>query len=425
VMRRWLVVTAIVTLAAALSSGGEPYFNALIGAFRPSDFASNIAAARELAAGRNPYEADFAALQAAVLGVPVSEGRPYFPHPPLAALLLRPWAPLSFRAAALAWFSISLGLLFMLAVVLSEVVLPGGIERTSRSGPSGSIVVAIFAGLLVWPPTLYNLEKGQWSILLALLVALAWRSLARGRRDAAGALAGLATALKIFPALLAAYFLLRDRRAFVSFAVTSSTLFLLPTALMGPSTLTGFLRHSKANLPYWETWLGVTYSIDGAAARLLIGGPWARPIVHAPVLARGLVGAISLLLVATAAWVAGRGQASEAREGARFAAFTTLLVLLNPLAMGHSGVLLALPIALVGRALVGEPRLWPRAAWAAGVVLVSIPKETVFRLAPIPVSPARGLAVVALGCWGALLLFGAAVGVALRRMPGMDDDPGR
>ena len=114
-MRQWLVVTAIVTLAVALSSGGESYLNALSGAFRPSDFASNIAAARALAAGTNPYDADFAALHAAVLDIPVSEGRPYFPHPPLGTLLLRPWAPLSFRAAALAWFSISLGLLFILA----------------------------------------------------------------------------------------------------------------------------------------------------------------------------------------------------------------------------------------------------------------------------------------------------------------------
>lgn len=421
-MRRWLVVTALVTLAAALSSGGEPHFNALSGAFRPSDFASNIAAARALAAGTNPYEADFAALHAAVLDIPVSEGRPYFPHPPLGTLLLRPWAPLSFRAAALGWFSISLGLLFILAVVLAEVAAGAGNARASRGGPSGSIVAAIFVGLLVWPPTLYNLEKGQWSILLALLVALAWRSLARGRPGAAGTLAGLATALKIFPVLLAPYFLLRGRRAFAWFAVTSSALFLLPAAVIGPTAVTGFLRHSEANLPYWETWLGVTYSIDGAAARLLIGGPWARPIVHAPALARGLVGAVGLLLVAAAAWVAGRDQVSEEREGARFAVFTTLLVLLNPLAMGHNGVLLALPIALVGRALVGELRFWPKAAWAAGGVLVSIPKETVFRLAPIPVSPARGLAVVALGCWGALLLFAAAVGVALRPTSEMDDD---
>jgi len=421
-MRRWVVPTAILTLGAALSSGGAPYLHALGGSVRPSDFASNIAAARELAAGRDPYQADFARLHAEVLGIPVSEGRPFFPHPPLAALLIRPLAPLSFRAAAFGWFSVSAGLLFMLAVLLAEIVSGAAAGPASVGGPPGAMVATLFVSLLAWPPVLYNLEKGQWSILLSLLVALAWRSLARGDRGAAGAWAGLAAALKVFPALLAPYLLLRGGRAFTWFAVTSSALFLMPMALMGPTAFTGFLRHSDANLPYWETWLGVTYSLDGAAARALIGGPWARPIVHAPILARFLVGSAGLALVATAAWVTGRRQVADEREGARFAAFVTLLVLLNPLAMGHNGVLLALPIALIGRALVGEPRIWPKAAWAAGVVLVSIPKETVFRLCPIPVSPARGLAIVALACWGALLLFTAAVGVALRQPPGMDDD---
>jgi hypothetical protein len=420
-MRRWVVPTAILTLGVALSSGGAPYLNALAGAVRPADFASNIAAARELAAGRDPYQADFARLHAAVLGIPVSEGRPYFPHPPLAALVIQPLAPLSFRAAALGWFSVSVGLLFMLAVFLAEIVSGAAGGRASVGGPPGGMVATFFVSLLAWPPVLYNLEKGQWSILLALLVALAWRSLARGHRDAGGAWAGLAAALKIFPALLAPYLLLRGRGAFVWFAVTSSALFLLPMASMGPAAFTGFLHHSEANLPYWETWLGVTYSLDGAAARLLIGGPWARPVVHAPMLARFLVGSVGLALIVTAVRITGRRQASDEREAARFASFVTLLVLLNPLAMGHNGVLLALPVVLIGRALVNEPRIWPKAAWSAGVILVSIPKETVFRLCSVPVSPVQGVAVVALPCWGALLLYAAAVGVALRQPPGSEE----
>lgn len=424
-MRRWIVSTAIVTMGAALSSGVSPYLNALGGAIRPSDFASNIAAARELAAGRDPYQADFARLHAAVLEIPATEGRPYFPHPPLAALLIRPMASFSFRAAAVAWFSVSVGLLFILAVCLAEIVSGASVKRASVAGPPGATVAMLFLSLLAWPPVLYNLEKGQWSILLSLLVALVWRSVARGHPDEAGAWAALATAVKVFPALLVVYLLLRSRRAVVWFAITSGALFLVPIAWMGPGSFAGFVRHSAANLPYWETWPAVTYSLDGAAARLLIGGQWARPIVHAPMLARFLVGIAGVLLVATAAWTTGRHRVVDQREGARFAAFVTLLVLLNPLAMGHNGVLLALAIALIGHSLVDDPRIWPKAAWAAGVVLASIPKETVFRLCPMPVSPARGLLVVALGCWGTLLLFTAGVAVALRRTPGMDGELGR
>lgn len=75
------------------------------------------------------------------------------------------------------------------------------------------------------------------------------------------------------------------------------------------------------------------------------------------------------------------------------------------------------PINLVGRALAVTPHTGLCAAWAAAVGLVSIPKETVFRLCPVPVDPACGLTVVALPCWGALLLFAVAVIAARSRAP--------
>jgi hypothetical protein len=112
----------------------------------------------------------------------------------------------------------------------------------------------------------------------------------------------------------------------------------------------------------------------------------------------------------------------DAREGARFAAWTILLVTLNPLAMGHNGVLLALPIILAARALAHDRRRWVRMAWAVGVVLVSIPRQTILSLTPIPVQPLRGLTVVALPLWGALLLFTAAV-ATLQRSPREENRP--
>jgi sterol desaturase/sphingolipid hydroxylase (fatty acid hydroxylase superfamily) len=421
----WASTTIVFALGAALSSGGAPFIAAIGGAFRPSDFASNIAGAREIAAGRDPYQADFAPLHAAVLGIPSSKGRPFFPHPPLAAVLIRPFAPLSFAAAAAVWFGLSIGLLLGLAVLLAEIV---GKPRNRDRAPSGAVVAMLYLGLLVWPPVLCNLEKGQWSILLAFMIALTWRSFDRGHPAEAGAWAGAAAAVKVFPALLAPYLLLRGRRATIAFTIAAAIGTLAALLWTGPSALTGFLRHSRANLPYWETWIATGYSLDGAAARLFIGGTWARPLLHAPLVARALVAIATLTLVMTAAWATGRDPATGEREGARFAAFATLLVVLNPLAMGHNGVLLALPIALVWRALVVTPRIGLRAAWAAAVVLVSIPKETVFRLCPVPVDPARGLAIVALPCWGAILLFFVAIITAVGspvaseiRRPGLRD----
>ena len=116
-----------------------------------------------------------------------------------------------------------------------------------------------------------------------------------------------------------------------------------------------------------------------------------------------------------AIFVSLRRHRSDEREGTRFAAWATLLVLLNPLAMGHNGVLLALPILLAARALRNDERTWPKMVLALSVLLVSIPRQTLLSLAPDPVDPWRGLAVLALPLWGTLLLF--VVAAAAGRPP--------
>lgn len=406
-MGRRVTIMVALWAIAVFSSGTAPVLAAFGGWFLPSDFASNVAAARELAAGRDPWGPDFAAAHAAVLGVPASEGRPYFPHPPLAAVLIRPLAPVSFSTAAMIWFTVSLGELFILAVLLAEVVVDAG--TAERPGPPGRVVAVMYGALLVWPPVLYNLEKGQWSILLALLVALAWRAQRGGRPTLAGTWMGLASAIKVFPVLLAPFvFLRRDRRATMAFAAALTAGIIVPLAWTGPGALAGFVHHSQANLPYWETWLGVMYSLDGLVARLLVGGEWASPLVHAPVAARLIILAGSLLFLAAACATA-LAPAAAGAPAASFAAFSIVLVILNPISMGHNGVLLALPIALLGRTLVASARAWLYAAWAIGTSLASVPKETIFRLCPVPVDPLRGAFLVGLPFWGALLLFVAAV----------------
>jgi len=106
---------------------------------------------------------------------------------------------------------------------------------------------------------------------------------------------------------------------------------------------------------------------------------------------------------------------SDHCEAVLFAIWCILLVTLNPLAMGHNGVLLALPIVLIGKALADDSRVWPKFLWSAGCVLVSIPRQTIFALAPLPVTPARSFAVVALPLWGTLLLFSAGIAIASAR----------
>ena len=86
-----------------------------------------------------------------------------------------------------------------------------------------------------------------------------------------------------------------------------------------------------------------------------------------------------------------------------------LLPILNPQSLGHNGTLLALPLVLTARALLRDRRAWLKVGWSVALALVSIPRQTLWRLAPLPIDPLEGIAIIALPMWGALLLFAVAV----------------
>ena len=408
-------------LAISLLSGDTPWRYTLFGLFAPPDFAQDLAAARVFASNQNPYEVGIAREHADLMKLGADKGYQHFPHPPLLFLLVLPMAGLTLAGAAAVWAGISLGLLFILATLLAEsyTASSGGKHRANVA-----IVLVIFGALLAWPPVLYNLAKGQWSILIALLLALSWRFFARGQHRSAAATIGLASAVKLFPALLGVYVLVRTPRAVAWMIIAVIAALGVPLLWMGPQTIWTFVQQSQANLTYWETFPAVTYSIHGVLARLMVGGQWAHPLGHAPMVARALDVLLALILIIIATSALRRHDNGREDEGARFAAWVALLVVLNPLAMAHSGVILALPILLVAQALSSDERVWPKLAWAVGVVLVSIPGHTLIFLASDPIEPWEGLALIALPFWGTLSLFAAAIAASSRRRVAVVSDDG-
>ena len=401
---RWVLLGLAGAAAAAVSSGVTPWLRALGGAFRPPDFAADVAAARLLIAGSNPYSSMFQGAHAEVLQIPHAAGYPYLPHPPLVVLASVPFGFGSFESAAAVWFALSLAMVFVLALLLSEAAAPTA-ARTHRR------VWLWFVALLAWPPTLYTLEKGQVSILLAVLLAFTWLALRRGQVRTAGAVVGLTAAIKVFPVLLGGWLLMRYRRALPWAIAAGALTTVVPLSLLGWDGLIGYVQHSQANLQYWETWPAVTYSVQGALARLFINGQWTIPWSDAPVVTTIGGPLIGTALVAGALFVS-RVRDGAIDESASFAAWMTLLVILNPLSMGHNGVLLALPVVLTASTLTGDNRVWPKATWGVAVALISIPWQTLAGLVSQPVHPISSIGIVALPMWGGLMLFAVAVACA-------------
>jgi len=413
-MQARAVLFALAAGALALSAGSEPFVLALRGGLAPGDLANDFVAARELVAGRPLYTPAQGRMQAELVAAPESV-TPYYAHPPLVPLLLSPLVALGFTGAAAVWWALSLWLLAVLgAIVIQEL-------RGAQRPASLALRLGALAGLLVWPPVLYNLDKGQWSILLAALTAFGWRALARGHAGRGGAWIGLACALKVTPGGLLPYLALRSRRGAVAAVGTLLAGVGVSMVAVGPAGWSAFLRQGSGNVSAWEGWLSNTLSLNGFFARLLVGGRYETPLVHAPLAARAAFAGGGTLLVALALRATWRTASDAPREGAVFALWAILVVLLNPLAWGHGAVMLLLPTALVVRCLTEDAerhqaeRRRLLAFLAAGILLVSIPIQTLHRaVGPVPVSPLSSLAVLSLPFYGVLLLFTAAL-AAIRR----------
>ena len=406
-MRSWITAAAVAVGVAAFSSGLTPWKDAITGAYDPPDIAQDVAAVRLFVERVNPYGPVIREMHSRVTGITFEQTYPYFPHPPFSLIVSLFMAFGAFTTAALLWFGLSLGLLFMLSALLAENLGPD-----SGGEPKPRVVLTLFGLLLLWPPVLYNLEKGQWSIILAVLVALGWRSLSQGRVRQGGSWIGVAAAVKVFPVLMGGYLLIRSRKAFLSFIIAGVIATALPLFWIGFGAFPDFMRQSQLNLPNWETFPSVMYSLHGTLARLMIGSQWAVAAVYAPALARGIEAICTLALLLVAGYLTVRAQRGISSPAVAFSAWCILLPVLNPQSMGHNGLLLALPVVLTGSVIDRYQGVWPKIFWTAGLVLASIPRQTLGRIAPPPVGPWEGLTVLALPMWGALLLFGVALTVS-------------
>jgi hypothetical protein len=416
-------------IACWASAGTAPVTAAVEGARDPADFVRDYVTARaRLEDGRGaPPDGEAANARAARLGAPrvlLLDG-PFHLHPPPALLPVLAVAWLPWHAAARAWTALSLGALAWLAWSLT------GLWATDRRRPRARHALLLFAALALWPPTLHSLEKGQWSIALAALLAAAARALERGRAGWAGALFGVAASLKATPLVLLPLLLARSRRAAAAMVGTLAALAALATAVEGAAPWRSFVVDAPRDVAVWATWLANTASLQGVLARLFAPSVFSRALVTAPAVSRVGFLVASAALVAAAALVGWRRGLAGARapaatepapDDARAVALWTgawlaLPVLLNPLAWSHVVVMLLAPAVIALRD--GGART--RAVTLLALAALSIPRQRLMAWAgPVRVAPGPGLvlglhAAAALALYFALLAACAAPSISSMR----------
>ncbi len=314
-----------------------------------------------LAAGKSPYSPADAAGE--------GEG---FPGPPFAALVLRPFLAFGEVGGSLAFAAVKLALiLWMLRACMALARAPGeaqAVELDALTAPpvppwAWTLLIALAFRVL-----LSDVVHGNTNVLVAATIvaaAVAWRA----RLDAlSGLLIGIGVALKLTPLIFVVFFLAKRSRDGLLGLFSGLLLF----GLALPGATLGFAWHLELLGDYWSQMVApfatlqgpgpmqanqLNQSLTGVATRLLTDQPAIEPRAgvwpdgHAVTLLRlqgnqvlWIVRALSLVLVAIAAWACSRS-ADRTRTGLEFGALAMVMLLVSERSWKHHYVPVVLPLA--------------------------------------------------------------------------------
>ena len=281
------------------------------------------------------------------------EGEPWAQaHPASMTLLLALFVP---------WLHVrTIQLLFAL---ISLAALAGTVHLLGKGlGFSRRLKAVFFWALVGWFPFWMVLRNGQVGMFLTFFMTLSWYLLRQDRDRAAGVWLGVATALKLFPGLVAVYLLVRRRKAFWPAFVSASALLLLSFGIVGwHNTLDYFrvvrfvqdyYRDYKANLSLLSVFTGIA--------------PLTR---FAPILAQLFFVAFIALLIYTVTRKS-REVAGAVTLDLEYAMFMALLPVLSPVSWDHYLVILTLPLAVLISCLRNSVVFPERRWWSIGFLFV-------------------------------------------------------
>lgn len=370
-----------------------------------NDFNVYYHAAREVIAGRDPYQQS------------LGEWTPYI-YPPLLAELLVPLALLPLPVAAYLWFLISAASMAAAAWMVAGLAVRGqecesaAVKQSDIELFSRRAVIAVGGAIVVLRFVLDTFNMGQVNAVVAGLAVAHVCLYARGRKAWAAAALVLAVSIKLTPALLIFYHIAKLR---LRFAVACAALLVAMTAMsflpFGTSCVDvfrAFMNRTVKNEQGYDFAYAGNQSLRGAVARFEDraketsspgDGESRKPAEPVTLL-------ITVVLLALAVLGAVRAQS----ELAAVAPFFCCMVLLSPLSWKAHYVILILPVAhLISRMKAStRSRFLIAATLTASFALFNLTSPRLIGLAAAEWSDEHSLVVA-----GALLIFIASVAIAV------------
>lgn len=262
----------------------------------------------------------------------------YNAHPPTSVLLALPLARLDYPDAFLIWS------------VLSLLALTGSLGLVLHQHPNALSVWAILplAALLLWcNPFRQQMIMGQLNLILLLLFAGSWAADRTGRSWTAGALLGVATAIKLFPGYLFLYFVMRRQwRPLVAGVVSFLALTGLTVAVLGAECYRDYVTGVLPSLTrYRVDWPNL--SLMGFWHKLFNSqGSHVIPLWQNPLLAWTATLLSDVVVTGLTAWLIWRSRSPRQRDLA-FSLTIIAMLLVSPITWDHYFTLLFLPLFLL------------------------------------------------------------------------------
>ncbi|MFV9506620.1 MAG: glycosyltransferase family 87 protein [Oscillochloridaceae bacterium umkhey_bin13] len=287
---------------------------------------------------------------------------PPYPNPPLLAYLLVPTVPLGEAGGRTLWFGLNLMALVALVVISLRIV---ELPRLKAYWGLLSLVVVLA------PPVYLCLLYGQLGIMLTLLLVAGF-ACAERRPALAGALLAFAAAIKIYPALVGGFYLLRGPRRVVWWAAGFGLLLLaFPILFHGlqPYQSYGERVLFSGFYPYAAEF---NVSLMGLARRLFtVSGTRFSPVAELPLLASLLTLLGSLAVVALCV----RSSFTPGRLGAQlsFSMWLCATLLLSPINGYYNLAGLIFPLFVLIRALYDNPERHLIGITALATALLALP----------------------------------------------------
>lgn len=315
------------------------------------DFTYHRLAARNLMQSGNPY-----------VPLPDRGGESPYAYPPLFAFLVQPLGLLDQATTQWIWYGCNV--LFLSAFAFVCI-------RLTKSELVRQYWGIMLLGAVVAPPVRLSLQLGQVSILLALLMVLGFAT-ARRSTGATGILLALASIIKLYPAALGAYYLLRGPRKVILWSVVAGIFLLaLPLPWYGLAPYAGYFAKMRAST-YYPYAADFNISIIGFTERLFSATRYAVPIIDAPVLARASAVVGLVVVFAGCIWSSWR-QGTTFGYLLQFNVWLCGMMLLSPSNGYYNLVLLLLPLLTALRYLEIQPDRGVRNWLVIATALACIP----------------------------------------------------